>query len=129
MTATINKVILIGHVGNEPEIRTTPEGAKVANFPLATSDSWKNSDGKKQHKTEWHKIVIFNESLVNIVKDYVHKGSKLYIEGSLATRKWVNKKGDDQYTTEILLRNYANNLSLLDKLGDKKDVDPPPTED
>lgn len=115
MAGSINKVILIGNVGNDPEVRSFNNGGKVCNFSVATSESWKDKQtGEKREKTEWHRVAIFNEGLVGIVERYVKKGSKLYIEGKLQTRKWQNRDGNDQYTTEVVLQGYDGNLTLLD---------------
>lgn len=111
---SVNKVILVGRVGKAPEIRTTQDGREIANFSLATSEKWKDkATGDKKEKTEWHKIVIFNPSLVKVVKDYVKKGSQLYLEGSIGTRKWQNKEGQDCYSTEIILQQFNGTLQLL----------------
>jgi single-strand DNA-binding protein len=116
----INRAILIGNVGKDPEVRSTQDGREIASFSLATSESWKDkSTGERKEKTEWHKIVIFNPNLVNVVKNYVKKGSKLYIEGAIQTRKWQNKEGQDMYSTEIVLQNFNGNIQLLDSKGDK----------
>jgi single-strand DNA-binding protein len=112
---SINKVILVGNVGQDPEIRTTGDGREIASFSLATSESWKDkSSGEKREKTEWHRIVIFSQGLVGVVKNYVKKGSKLYLEGSLQTRKWTDKDGVEKYTTEIVLQNFNSTLQILD---------------
>lgn len=112
---SVNKVILIGNVGKYPEIRSTQDGKEIANFSLATSESWKDKNtGERKSKSEWHKIVIFNPNLVNVVKSYVKKGSKLYVEGSLQTRKWQDKSGKDNYTIEIVLQQFNGNIRLLD---------------
>ena len=125
MSSCVNKVILIGNVGQEPVIRSTNKGKEIASLTIATAESWKDqTTGEKKEKTEWHKISIFNENLVNIVKDYVKKGSKLYIEGSLQTRKWVDNNGVEKYTTEIILQNYSGVLVMLDS-KDKKTLDMP----
>lgn len=118
---SINKVILVGNVGQDPEVRTTQDGREIANFSLATSESWKDKNtGEKRDKTEWHRIVIFSQGLVNIVKNYVKKGSKLYIEGSLQTRKWTDNQGVEKYTTEIALQNFNSTLQILDSRGDRQ---------
>jgi len=115
MVNSINKVTLIGNVGRDPEIRTTQEGKEIASLTLATSESWKDrASGEKKERTEWHRIIIFSEGLVNIIKNYVKKGSKLYIEGSLQTRKWVDNGGVERYTTEIVLQNFNSVLLMLD---------------
>ena len=113
---SINKVILVGNVGQDPEIRTTQDGREIANFSLATSESWKDKySGEKKDKTEWHRIVIFSQGLVGIAKNYVKKGSKLYIEGALQSRKWTDNQGNEKTTTEIVLQNYSSVLQILDK--------------
>lgn len=111
---SINKVILVGSVGQDPEIRNTNDGREIASFSLATSEKWKGKDGTKQEKTEWHRIVVFSAGLVGIVKSYVKKGSKLYIEGQLQTRKWTDKQGVEKYTTEIVLQGFNATIQLLD---------------
>lgn len=119
---SINKVILVGNVGQDPEIRTTQDGREIANFSLATSESWKDkTSGEKREKTEWHRIVVFSQGLVNIIKNYIKKGSKLYIEGSLQTRKWTDSQGVEKYTTEISLQNFNSTLQILDSRGDRQD--------
>ena len=110
----INKVTLLGNVGSEPDIRTMPNGNKVANFSLATSESWKDKDGNRQEKTEWHRIVTFQEPLINIIEKYINKGSKLYIEGSLRTRKYTDSNNIDRYTTEVIIQGYSDVLKMLD---------------
>ncbi|WP_395477088.1 single-stranded DNA-binding protein [Rickettsia endosymbiont of Pantilius tunicatus] len=115
MAGSLNKVTLLGNLGRDPEIRTTGEGKEIANLSLATTDIWKDRvTGEKKEKTEWHRVVIFNEGLVSVVKSYVKKGSKLYIEGSLQTRKWNDNSGQEKYTTEIVLQNFNSQLILLD---------------
>lgn len=112
---SINKVILVGNVGGDPEIRSTSDGREIANFSLATSESWKDkASGEKKEKTEWHRVVIFSQGLAGIVKNYVKKGTKLYIEGSLQTRKWTDNAGVEKYTTEIVLQNFNSTLQILD---------------
>ena len=112
---SINKVILVGNVGQDPEIRNTQDGREIASLSIATSDSWKDKNsGEKKEKTEWHKIAIFSQGLVGIVKNYVKKGTKLYIEGSLQTRKWTDNNGVERYTTEIVLQNYNSTLQIID---------------
>ena len=114
MSGSLNKVILIGNLGNDPEIRNTNDGREIANFSLATSESWKDKvTGEKKEKTEWHRIVCFNEGLVKIIKEYVKKGTKLYIEGQLQTRKWLDNTNQEKYTTEVVLQGYNANLILL----------------
>jgi single-strand DNA-binding protein len=112
---SINKVILVGNVGQDPEIRTTQDGREIANFSIATSESWKDKNtGEKKDKTEWHRCVVFSQGLVNIIKNYVKKGTKLYIEGSLQSRKWTDNQGTEKTTTEIVLQNYNSTLQILD---------------
>lgn len=114
MAGSVNKVILIGNCGKDPEIRTMQDGKKVANLSIATSDSWKDkATGEKKEKTEWHRIVIFG-GLADIVEKYVKKGSKIYVSGSLQTRKWTDKDGVEKYSTEVVLQNFGGELTLLD---------------
>lgn len=115
---SVNKVILVGNVGQDPEIRTTQDGREIANFSIATSESWKDkSSGEKKEKTEWHRVVVFSQGLVGIVKNYVKKGTKLYVEGQLQTRKWSDSSGAEKYTTEIVLQNFNSTLQILDGKG------------
>ncbi len=115
MAGSVNKVILIGNVGQDPEIRQFQNGGQVASFSLATSENWKDkATGEKKEKTEWHRIAVFSEGLVRVVQSYVKKGSKLYIEGQLETRKWQDKDGQDKYTTEVVLRGFNSTLTMLD---------------
>lgn len=112
---SLNKVTLIGNVGQDPEIKTTQDGRELANFSIATTESWKDKNtGEKRDKTEWHRIVVFSQGLVGVIKNYVKKGSKLYIEGQLQTRKWTDNNGVEKYTTEVILQNYNSNLQMLD---------------
>lgn len=118
MAGTLNKVILVGNVGKEPEIRSTQDGKEIASFSLATSDIWRDkSTGEKRERTEWHKIVVFVPQLVNLVKNYIHKGSKVYIEGSLQTRKWMDQSNTEKYTTEVVLQAYNSTILFLDNKG------------
>ena len=115
MVGSVNKVILLGNLGRDPEIRSLQTGNKMATFSLATSKRWKDKSTQEQKdKTSWHNIVIFGEGLVNIVEKYVKKGSKVYLEGELNTRKYQDKNGDDRYTTEVVLQGFNSNLTLLD---------------
>lgn len=115
---TVNKVILIGNLGKDPEIRTTQDGREIANLTIATSEQWTDrNSGEKREKTEWHKVVIFNPNLVQLAKKYVHKGSKVFIEGQLQTRKWQDQSGQDKYTTEVVIQGYNGTLTFLDKSG------------
>lgn len=113
---SINKVILVGNTTKDPEIRSTQDGKEIANFSLATSENWKDKDGNKQEKVEFHKISVFSQGLVGIIKSYVKKGSKLYIEGTLQTRKWTDKNGVEKYTTEVVLQNFNSTLQILNKI-------------
>jgi single-strand DNA-binding protein len=113
---SLNRVQIIGNLGADPEIRTLPGGAIVANLSVATSDSWTNKEtGEKQEKTQWHRVVIFNEPLItNVVEKFMHKGSRVFLEGQLETRKWQDREGTDRYSTEIVLRPFRGELTLLD---------------
>lgn len=123
MAGSLNKVTLIGNLGRDPEIRTTGEGKEIANFSVATTETWKDRvTGEKKERTEWHRVVVFNEGLVSIVKSYVKKGSKLYLEGALQTRKWNDNSGQEKYTTEIVLQNFNSQLILLDSKGSSSHV-------
>jgi len=113
--ASVNKVILIGNLGADPEIRRTQDGKAIANLRLATTESWRDkSSGERKEKTEWHRVVIFSEPLCKIAEQYLRKGSKLYLEGSLQTRKWTNQKGEEQYSTEVALQGFNASLVMLD---------------
>ncbi len=115
---SLNKVTLIGNVGKDPEIRNTSDGREIASLTLATGESWRDrATGEKKERTEWHRISIFNEALVGVVKNYVKKGSKIYLEGNLQTRKWVDNAGVEKYTTEVILQNFNSALILLDNKG------------
>lgn len=118
MAGSINKVILVGNLGRDPEVHATQAGGKIVNFPLATSESWKDKQsGERKEKTEWHRVVIFNERLADVAEKYLKKGAKVYIEGALQTRKWTDKDGNDRYTTEIVLQNFRGELTMLDGRG------------
>lgn len=118
MAGSVNKVILVGNVGKDPEVRTFQNGGRVANFSLATSESWKDrNSGERREKTEWHNVSVTNEGLIKVIENYVKKGSKLYIEGQLETRKWQDQNGNDRYTTEVTLRPYKGELTMLDSRG------------
>ena len=118
MAGSVNKVILLGNLGKDPDIRSTQSGSKLASFSIATSKRWKDKQTQEyKDKTEWHKVVIFGEGLVDIVEKYVKKGSKIYIEGELQTRKWSDQQGNDRYTTEVILQGYNSTLTLLDNRG------------
>ena len=114
MAGSVNKVILIGNLGRDPEVRSFQNGGKVVNLRIATSDTWRDKQtGERKERTEWHSVAIFNEALAKIAEQYLKKGSTVYIEGALETRKWQDQSGQDKYTTEIVLRPYNGNLTLL----------------
>ena len=112
--AGVNKVILVGNLGADPEARSLNNGGEVVNMRIATSEQWKDKDGNRQERTEWHNVVIFNENLGRVAKSYLKKGSKVYLEGQLQTRKWTDNQGNDKYTTEIVLQRFRGELVLLD---------------
>ena len=115
MAGSINKVILVGNLGADPEIRQTKDGRPIANLSIATGESWKDKNtGERREKTEWHRVVIFNEGLAKIAEQYLRKGSKVYLEGQLQTRKWQDQNGQDKYTTEVVLQGFNGNLTMLD---------------
>lgn len=115
MAMSLNKVTLIGNVGKDPEMRSTSDGREIANLTIATGESWRDkATGEKKERTEWHRVVVFNEAIVGVIKNYVKKGAKLYIEGSLQTRKWVDASGIEKYTTEVVLMNFNSSVILLD---------------
>ncbi len=118
MAGSINKVILVGNLGKDPEIRRTQDGRPVAKLAVATSDSWRDkTTGEKREKTEWHNVVIFSEGLCRVAEQYLRKGSKVYLEGQLQTRKWQTQEGQDRYTTEVVLQNFNSQMVLLDRPG------------
>ncbi len=120
--ASVNKAIIIGNVGKDPEIRSLQNGSQVANIALATSESWKDkATGERKERTEWHRVVVFSDGLVNVIKQYVKKGSKLYVEGQIQTRKWTDHKGVEKYNTEIVLQGFNATLVLLDGPKNKSD--------
>lgn len=120
MSGSINKVILIGNLGKDPEVRSMPNGDKVANITLATSENWKDKNtGEKKERTEWHRVVIFGK-LAEIAEKYLTKGSKVYVCGQLQTRKWKDQSGSDKYTTEVVLQGFGGELTMLDGNGDRK---------
>ncbi|MBL3569366.1 single-stranded DNA-binding protein [Rhodovulum sp. BSW8] len=115
MAGSVNKVILIGNLGRDPEVRSFPSGGKVCNLRIATSENWKDRNtGERRERTEWHSVAIYSEPLVRVAEQYLRKGSKVYIEGQLETRKWQDQSGQDRYTTEIALRPYRSELTMLD---------------
>jgi single-strand DNA-binding protein len=118
MAGSVNKVILIGNLGADPEIRRTQDGRPIANLRVATSESWRDkATGERREKTEWHRVVIFNEGLCKIVEQYLKKGSKIYLEGALQTRKWTDKDGHERYSTEVVLQGFNSQLTMLDTRG------------
>ena len=129
MAGSVNKVILVGNLGADPEIRNTQNGNKIANMTLATSESWKDrTSGERREKTEWHRVVIFNEGLCKVAENYLRKGSKVYIEGQLQTRKWQDQTGADRYSTEIVLQGFNSTLTMLDGRGDNSGGHPSPAD-
>ncbi|MFM2356761.1 MAG: hypothetical protein RLZZ528_2497 [Pseudomonadota bacterium] len=115
MAGSVNKVILVGNLGRDPEVRSFPNGGKVCNLRIATSENWRDrATGERKERTEWHSVAIFNENLAKIAEQYLKKGSKVYIEGQLETRKWQDQSGADRYTTEVVLRQFRGELTLLD---------------
>jgi len=127
---SVNKVILVGNVGQDPEIRATKDGRELANFSLATTENWKDKNtGERKDKTEWHRIVVFSQGLVGVIKNYVKKGSKLYIEGQICTRKYTDKQGIEKYTTEIVLQNFNSSLQMLDSKSNNSQNDYKPSQE
>jgi single-strand DNA-binding protein len=118
MAGSVNKVILVGNLGRDPEIRSTQDGMRIANLAVATSESWRDRvSGERKERTEWHRVVIFNERLSEVAEKYLKKGSKVYIEGALQTRKWTDNSGQERYTTEIVLQRFRGELTMLDGRG------------
>ncbi|MBH71607.1 MAG: Single-stranded DNA-binding protein [Alphaproteobacteria bacterium MarineAlpha6_Bin6] len=123
MPGSVNKVILLGNLGQDPDVRTMQNGKKVCTFSVATSDSWKDKDtGEKKEKTEWHRVVVFNEGLVGVVENYIKKGTKVYVEGSLQTRKWTDDKGTEKYTTEIIIQGYGGRIDIVSAKGSNQEL-------
>lgn len=119
MAGSVNKVILVGNLGRDPEVRSTQDGAKIVNLSIATSERWKDKNtGEPREKTEWHRVVIFNENLGRIAEQYLRKGSNVFIEGQLQTRKWTDQQGVEKYTTEVVLQRYRGEMTLLGSRGD-----------
>ena len=115
MAGSVNKVILVGNLGRDPEIRSTQDGTRVANLSLATSESWRDKNsGERRERTEWHRVVVFNDRLVDVCERFLKKGSKIYIEGALQTRKWTDQSGQEKYTTEVVLQKFRGELTMLD---------------
>jgi len=118
MAGSVNKVILVGNLGRDPEIRSTQDGTRVANLSVATSESWRDrSSGERRERTEWHRVVVFNDRLVDVCERYLKKGSKIYLEGQLQTRKWTDQSGQERYTTEVVLQKFRGELTMLDGRG------------
>ncbi|RDD61434.1 single-stranded DNA-binding protein [Ferruginivarius sediminum] len=118
MAGSVNKVILVGNLGRDPEVRQTNSGQRVANFPLATSETWTDrQSGDRRERTEWHRVVIFDDRLVDVCEKYLRKGSKVFLEGQLQTRKWQGQDGQDRYTTEVVLQRFRGELTMLDTRG------------
>src|SRR5438270_3525371 len=118
MAGSVNKVILVGNLGRDPEIRSTQDGNKIANLSLATSENWRDKNsGERRERTEWHRVAIFNERLVEVAEKYLRKGSTVYIEGQLQTRKWTDQSGQERYTTEVVLQRFRGELTILDGKG------------
>ncbi len=125
MAGSVNKVILVGNLGRDPEIRSTQDGTRVANLSLATSESWRDRNtGERRERTEWHRVVIFNDRLVEVVEKYLRKGSKIFVEGQLQTRKWTDQSGQDRYTTEVVLQRFRGDLTMLDSRASGGDFEP-----
>ena len=119
MSGSVNKVILVGNLGRDPEIRTMQNGNRVANLSVATSERWFDKRAnERREKTEWHRVVIFDEKLIDVVEQYVHKGSKIYLEGQIQTRKWTDQSGVEKYSTEVVLQRFRGVLTMLDSKGD-----------
>ena len=119
MAGSVNKVIIVGNLGADPEVRTFPSGGKVCNLSVATSENWRDKQtGERREKTEWHRVAIYDEQIVGVAEQYLRKGSKVYLEGQLETRKWQDQSGQDRYTTEIALRPYRGEMTLLDARGE-----------
>src|ERR1700758_342315 len=118
MAGSVNKVILVGNLGKDPEIRRTQDGRPIANLSVATSETWRDrATGERKEKTEWHRVVIFNEGLAKVAEQYLKKGAKVYVEGQLQTRKWTDQSGAEKYTTEVVLQGFNSNLTMLDGRG------------
>ncbi len=129
MAGSVNKVILVGNLGKDPEVRNAQNGSKIVSFTLATSESWNDkSSGERREKTEWHRVVVFNEHVADIAERYAQKGSKVYVEGSLQTRKWTDQSGQEKYTTEVVIDRFRGDLTLLsspDRNGGGRSADSP----
>ena len=118
MAGSVNKVILVGNLGADPEIRRTQDGRPIVNLRLATSETWRDkTTGERRERTEWHRVVIFNEALAKVAEQYLKKGAKVYVEGQLQTRKWQDQQGQDRYSTEVVLQGFSSQLTMLDRVG------------
>ena len=118
MAGSVNKVILVGNLGRDPEIRSTQDGTRIANLSVATSENWRDkATGERKERTEWHRVVVFNDRLVDVIEKYLKKGAKVYLEGALQTRKWTDNSGQERYTTEVVLQRYRGELTMLDGRG------------
>ena len=118
MAGSVNKVILVGNLGKDPEVRTSQDGSKIVNFTMATSETWNDrATGERKEKTEWHRVVVFNDRIGDVVEKYVRKGAKVYVEGSLQTRKWTDQAGQEKYTTEVVIGTFRGELTMLDTRG------------
>jgi single-strand DNA-binding protein len=118
MAGSVNKVILVGNLGRDPEIRSTQDGMRIANLAVATSENWRDKmSGERKERTEWHRVVIFNERLAEVAEKYLKKGAKVYVEGALQTRKWTDNSGQERYSTEIVLQRFRGELTMLDSRG------------
>ena len=125
MSGSVNKVILVGNVGQDPEVRHTQDGKPIVNLRVATSESWRDrNSGERRERTEWHRVVIFSEGLAKIAEQYLKKGSKVYLEGQLQTRKWQDQSGADRYTTEVVLQGFNSTLTMLDSAGGSTKPEP-----
>ncbi len=129
MAGSVNKVILVGNLGRDPEIRSTQDGMRIANLAVATSESWRDKmSGERKERTEWHRVVIFNERLAEIAEKYLKKGAKVYVEGALQTRKWTDNSGQERYSTEVVLQRFRGELTMLDGAGGARGAGGPPIE-
>ncbi len=129
MAGSVNKAILVGNLGGDPEVRRTQDGRPIVTMSVATSEHWKDKQtGERKEKTEWHRVVVFQESAAGFAEKYLKKGHKVYVEGSIHTRKWQDKDGNDKYSTEILVQNFSHNLTSLEKAGEGGGNRPPPAE-
>src|ERR1700681_415210 len=118
MAGSVNKVILVGNLGKDPEVRRTQDGRPIVNLTVATSDTWRDKNtGERKERTEWHRVVIFSEGLAKVAEQYLKKGAKVYLEGQLQTRKWQDQQGQDRYSTEVVLQGFSSQLTMLDRAG------------